>query len=174
RQQKPIPSFAPGSRVRLRGTAVSLPEYTKGIYAFTVIADQVRLLATPPWWTPLHISLVVVTCVVALFTAQWLLHLVQRWHIRSVLQEREQLAFEMHDTLAQSFTGIAYQLQAARAERGGQEAVQAHLEHALEMVTMSHREASRTIAALRPQHRDAPGILRELKQLGERLSGTGG
>jgi signal transduction histidine kinase len=47
---------------------------------------------------------------------QWLLHAIQRWHLNSVLREREQLAFEMHDTLAQSFTGIAYQLQAATLE----------------------------------------------------------
>jgi signal transduction histidine kinase len=87
-----------------------------------------------------------------------------------VLKEREELALEMHDTLAQSFTGIAYQLQAASIERRGLEKVQIHIQNALKMVQMSHKEASRTIAALRPQYRDATGILTSLKEAAKRLS----
>jgi signal transduction histidine kinase len=90
-----------------------------------------------------------------------------------VLKEREQLAFEMHDTLAQSFTGIAYQLQAASTERRGEGMIQTHIRHALEMVHISHREASRAIAALRPHYRDAAGILDELNSSAERLCDGG-
>lgn len=165
--------FAPESRVRLRGVASSLPQLTNGIYPFTVVADKVELLSSPPWWSPVHVAWVAFAIIALLLGIQWLWHMAQRWHMRSVLQEREQLAFEMHDTLAQSFTGIAYQLHAARVEQKGEDAVQEHIAHALEMVTMSHREASRTIAALRPQHRDASGILAALKQLAERLSAGG-
>lgn len=166
--------FPAGSRVRLHGVAFSGTQLTNGIYPFTVVADKVGLLSPPPWWSPLHITEVVFAAIALLLGIQWLLHSVQRWHLRSVLQEREQLAFEMHDTLAQSFTGIAYQLQAARAEKGGENAIQTHIANALQMVAMSHREASHTIASLRPQHRDAPGILAALKQLAERLSAGGG
>lgn len=166
-------NFAPGSRVRLRGTAIALPGYTHGLYPFTVIAYHVQLLSPPPWWSPTHIALLALGALGLWLAILWLLHKIQRWHMRSVLQEREQLAFEMHDTLAQSFTGVAYQLQAARAERNGQSAVQAHLENALNMVKVSHREASQTIASLRPQHRDPPGILNALKQSAERLSSAG-
>lgn len=165
--------FAPGSRVRLRGTATSLPEFTHGIYPFTVVADQVQLLSPPPWWSPIHITILALAAMGLLIVLQWLLHSLQRWHLRSVLREREQLAFEMHDTLAQSFTGVAYQLHAARAEQNGERAVQTHVENALKMVNMSHREASQTIASLRPQHRDPPGILNALKQSAERLSVAG-
>jgi signal transduction histidine kinase len=90
--------------------------------------------------------------------------------MRSVLMEREELAFEIHDTLAQSFTGIAYQLQAASMERSGLTKVQTHIQNALQLVQMSHKEASRTIAALRPQLRDAAGILTALKESAERVS----
>lgn len=165
--------FAPGSRVRLRGTATSLPEFTHGVYPFTVVADQIMLLSPPPWWSPIHIAVLALIVLGMLLMLQWLLHSLQRWHMRSVLREREQLAFEMHDTLAQSFTGVAYQLQAARAERNGERAVQVHVENALNMVRMSHREASHTIASLRPQHRDPAGILNALKQSAERLSASG-
>ena len=79
----------------------------------------------------------------------------------------------MHDTLAQSFTGIAYQLQAASLERRGVDKVQAHIRNAIQMVQLSHKEASRTIAALRPQYQDATGILNALKEAAERLSDGG-
>jgi signal transduction histidine kinase len=165
--------FAPGSRVRLQGAAVALPEFTNGIYPFIVIAESVQLLSPPPWWSPMHITILGLFAAVLLLVIQWLLYSLQRWHMRSVLHEREQLAFELHDTLAQSFTGIAYQLQAAREERKGDSAVQAHVANALKIVQISHREASRTIASLRPQPRDVSGIINALKQSAERLSATG-
>jgi signal transduction histidine kinase len=165
--------FAPGSRVRLRGSATSLPQLSNGIYPFTIIADRVELVSPPPWWSAAHIVLVVIAAIVVLLALQWLLHLIRHWQMRAMLREREELAYEVHDTLAQSFAGIAYQLQAARAERRGEGAVQEHIDSALRLVSMSHREASRTIAALRPQHHDAPGILAALRQSAERLSAGG-
>lgn len=167
-------TFEPGSRLRLRGTASALPGLTDGIYPFTVVTDRVELLSTPPWWSAKHIIWIGLVLAATLLGMQWLLHSIQRWHLRSMLREREQLAFELHDTLAQSFTGIAYQLQAASAEQRGLPAIRTHIANALEMVNISHREASGTIAALRPQYRDAPGILAALRQMAERLSDGGG
>lgn len=160
----------PGSRLRLRGIATSRPEFTNDIYPFTVITERVDVVSAPPWWSPQHVILLSLTCLALLLSTQLVLHRLQRWHLRSVLHEREQLAFEMHDTLAQSFTGIAYQLQAASIERRGAEKVQVHIQNALQMVHISHKEASRTIAALRPQYTDAAGILNTLKEGAERLS----
>lgn len=74
-----------------------------------------------------------------LLSAQLVFHLLQRWQLKSVLHEREQLAFEMHDTLEQSFNGIAYQLQAASIERRGPDKVAAQIQNALQMVHTSHR-----------------------------------
>jgi signal transduction histidine kinase len=163
-----------GSRLRLKGMATSLAEFTNGIYPFAIITNRVETIGAPPWWSPRHIALIAALCVCILLGAQFIIHRVQTWHMRSVLLEREQLAFEMHDTLAQSFTGIAYQLQAASIERRGENMTQTHIRHALDMVHASHREASRTIAALRPQYRDAAGILQALKESAERLSDGGG
>ncbi|SNT36618.1 Histidine kinase [Granulicella rosea] len=162
-----------GSRVRLRGAATSLEQFTGGIYPFTVITDRVQVVAPPPWWSPRHIVLLAALGIGFFLAAQFLLHRVQTWHMRSVLREREQLALEMHDTLAQSFTGIAFQLQAASIERRGEGMIQTHIRNALEMVHVSHREASRTIAALRPQYRDAAGILEALRESAARLSDGG-
>jgi signal transduction histidine kinase len=159
-----------GSRLRLRGIATSLPEFTNDIYPFAVVTERVDVVSAPPWWSPKHVALLGLACIALLLSTQLVLHRLQKWHLRSVLREREQLAFEMHDRLAQSFTGIAYQLQAASIERRGAESVQTHIQNALQMVHISHKEASRTIAALRPQYTDAAGILNSLKEAAERLS----
>jgi signal transduction histidine kinase len=167
-------ALEPGSRLRLRGNATSLDQFTHGVYPFIVAADHVDVVSSPPWWTPIHVLWLVLACFAVLILIQWTLHRIQAWHVRSLLKEREELAFEMHDTLAQSFTGIAYQLQAATLERRGEREVQEHVQNALKMVDMSHREASRTIAALRPQYREASDIVVALRELADRLSDAGG
>lgn len=166
-------AFEPGSRLRLRGNATSLDQFTGGVYPFTVIADQVDRVSPPPWWSPVHVLWLALAGIALFVCIQWGLHRVQAWHTRSLLKEREQLAFEMHDTLAQSFTGIAYQLQAASLENRGPIQVQAHIQNALKMVNFSHRETSRTVAALRPQYREASDIVVALAELAERLSDGG-
>jgi signal transduction histidine kinase len=164
----------PGSRLRLLGTATSISRFTNDVYPFAVIVDHFEVLASPPWWSLRHILLLVLLAGALFLTAQLGLHRLQQWHLSSLLEEREQLAFEMHDSLAQNFTGIAYQLQAANQEKRGESFVRAHIAHALEMVQLCHKEASRTIAALRPQYRDAAAILTALRQSGERLSDCSG
>lgn len=164
------PELEPGSRIRLKGIATSLSEFTNDLYPFAVVTERIDLVSPPPWWSPAHLVWLTLIGLAIFVCAQLMMNKFQKWHIRSVLKEREELALEMHDTLAQSFTGIAYQLQAASMERRGLDKVQTHIQNALKMVQMSHKEASRTIAALRPQYRDATGILTSLKEAAERLS----
>lgn len=166
-------ALEPGSRLRLRGNATSLNQFTHGLYPFAVITDRIDVISAPPWWSPIHVFWLVLACITLFVCIEWALHRVQAWHVRSLLREREELAFEMHDTLAQSFTGIAYQLQAAALEKRGQAEIQTHIHNALEMVDMSHKEASRTIAALRPHYRQTSDIIAALKELAERLSDGG-
>jgi PAS domain S-box-containing protein len=73
----------------------------------------------------------------------------------SILEERNRMAREIHDTLAQSFTGILLQVGAAtQVLTDDREARQEHLEM-LEMIDELARtglaEARRSVAALRPQ-----------------------
>lgn len=168
--QLDLPKLEIGSRLRLRGMAMSVPELTKNIYPFTVLIDHADVVSGPPWWSPQHILILVLAGIALLLLIQFAFHRLQQWHLQSVLKEREQLAFEMHDTLAQSFTGIAHQLHAASMERRGETQIRKHIGNALRIVHLSHKEASRTIAALRPQFRDAATILTALKESAERLS----
>lgn len=168
--QHPPATLDPGSRLRLLGMATSLESFTGGTYPFAIIVDSFDVLAPPPWWSLRHILLFFAFVSLLFFSVLFLLHRLQQWHTASLLQEREELAYEMHDTLAQSFAGIAYQLQAANLEKRGDSFIRSHIASALDLVHLSHREASRTIAALRPQYHDAESILVALREYAERLS----
>jgi ligand-binding sensor domain-containing protein/signal transduction histidine kinase len=88
----------------------------------------------------------------------------------AVLAERNRIARDIHDSLAQSFVGVALQLQVVRAKlfESPQLAAQ-HLDLAVSLVTHSLDEARRTIRDLRSgsleRHDLAQGLLEAAKQL---------
>ena len=70
----------------------------------------------------------------------------------AVLEERNRMAREIHDTLAQGFTGIILQLEAAEQSWGKDTAhVQEHLIRAQKLASESLSEARRSVWALRPK-----------------------
>jgi signal transduction histidine kinase len=70
----------------------------------------------------------------------------------SILEERNRMAREIHDTLAQSFTGILVQIGAATQVLADDlEATQGHLEMIDELARIGLAEARRSVTALRPQ-----------------------
>ena len=91
---------------------------------------------------------------------------------RAIMAERARVAHEMHDTLAQSFAGVAFQIQAAKNNSPQGDAIlERHLDLALDMVRHGHSEAHRSIVMLRPQSLDETTNLQEaLKQSIERMT----
>ena len=70
----------------------------------------------------------------------------------SILEERNRMAREIHDTLAQAFTGILAQVGAAnQVLTDDVEATQAHLDLIKELARTGLTEARRSVVALRPQ-----------------------
>jgi signal transduction histidine kinase len=70
----------------------------------------------------------------------------------SILEERNRMAREIHDTLAQAFTGILAQVGAANQMLTDDvEAAQAHLDLIKELARTGLTEARRSVVALRPQ-----------------------
>jgi two-component system, NarL family, sensor kinase len=70
----------------------------------------------------------------------------------SILEERNRMAREIHDTLAQAFTGILAQVGAAKQVLTDDvEATQAHLDLIEELARTGLIEARRSVVALRPQ-----------------------
>ncbi|GAA2649784.1 sensor histidine kinase [Nonomuraea recticatena] len=78
-----------------------------------------------------------------------------------VLAERERLAGDIHDTLAQGFTGIITLLRAAEAESGGGR----HLELAVRTAQENLAETRALIAALAPPALDGRSLDRALRRL---------
>jgi signal transduction histidine kinase len=69
----------------------------------------------------------------------------------AVIDERNRLAREIHDTLAQGFTGIVIQLEAAEdALTDSPQATATHLNRARQLARTSLAEARRSVRALRP------------------------
>ena len=71
----------------------------------------------------------------------------------AVLAERNRMARDVHDTLAQGFTGVIVQLEAAEyaISEGDREDADRHLRRAGELARSSLSEARRSVHALRPQ-----------------------
>ncbi|GIF13185.1 sensor histidine kinase [Actinoplanes teichomyceticus] len=72
-------------------------------------------------------------------------------HEAGVLDERQRMAGEIHDVLAQGLTGIVTQLEAAEAHPGERER---HLAAAKRLARESLAEARRSVQALRPHRLD--------------------
>ncbi|HEX9081332.1 MAG TPA: two-component regulator propeller domain-containing protein [Holophagaceae bacterium] len=112
--------------------------------------------------------------------AFWLHRLrLQQLEARSaVLAERNRMAREIHDHLAQGFTGVLLQMEAAEAHLGRLQGdpgpVLTRLEHARRLATDSLQEARRSVMALRPRKPEGSDLLGALRALADRLlAGTG-
>jgi signal transduction histidine kinase len=163
----------PGSRLRLRGVASSDPAFTNNLVPFAVLLPSwvnVQVIGPPPWWTPIHTAFVLALVLLLAGAIHLSLSHVQRWRHEVVLRERERMALEVHDTLAQSFAGIGFQLQAMRADAIGNEPMQKQLEAALNMVRRSHKEAKKSFATIDFDIDCGPNIADSLRKVAEHLS----
>ena len=68
-----------------------------------------------------------------------------------VLDERQRMAGEIHDTLAQGLTGIITQLQAAERHGQSQDERRRHIELATQLARDSLTEARRSVRAMQPE-----------------------
>jgi PAS domain S-box-containing protein len=85
----------------------------------------------------------------------------------AVLAERNRMARDVHDTLAQGFTGVIVQLEAAEyaiSERDRKDA-DSHLHRARELARKSLSEARRSMRALRPQALEQDDFWQALKRI---------
>lgn len=89
----------------------------------------------------------------------------------AVLVERNRIAREVHDTLAQGLTGIILQLQAA-GRSPGVEAAGRYLRRAKEVAEENLREVQRAIEGRAPQEENLRPLADELRRFIERLLAT--
>jgi signal transduction histidine kinase len=87
------------------------------------------------------------------------------------LAERQRLARDLHDTLAQAFVSIVLQLQAAEGELPpGADAARAHLERARRTASDNLTEVRRLVWDLRPESLRASSLGEALGRLTDRLA----
>jgi signal transduction histidine kinase len=92
----------------------------------------------------------------------------------AILKERNQLAGEIHDSLAQIFTGIAMQLGAAREVfKAGSDNVLGYLERASDLAQFGLSEARRSAFSLQSTIIEETGLIEALQKLVERSNITG-
>ena len=173
----PLREIKEESRIRVRGICVVSSEFTHNLTPFAVLlpsANDVDVLQGPPWWNTRNIIVTIIACFIVILIAQALQNYVERSRFAAVLDERHRLAQEMHDTLAQSFAGIGFQLQAIRDEVDNKNAIHQEIEVASTLVRRSHEEAKRNIAALRPELLESAGVLKGLEESARSMVAGGG
>jgi signal transduction histidine kinase len=161
------------SLLRLRGICVVDATYTQNLTPFVLLlrsTDDLKVLAGPPWWSAGHMIAVVGALLVLALVINFLYSRVEHWRLRALVEERERLAHEMHDTLAQSFAGIGFQLEAIRNGVPCDLAViHRQLDLASDLTRHSHEEARSSIAALRPSSLQSGELITALEDRARRM-----
>jgi PAS domain S-box-containing protein len=100
-----------------------------------------------------------------------LTHLAEQARQAAITDERNRMAREIHDTLAQGFTGILVQLRAARQVlNGANPEIKSHLDLAEGLARQGLSEARRSVQDLRPQMLRDGNIAQALNRLVRQLS----
>jgi signal transduction histidine kinase len=126
------------------------------------------------WWRVILIEAIARQAALALHHSR-LIELNRREERRkAILEERNRLARDIHDNLAQGFAAILMQLQAAQREAGSvTPAVAFNIETAVDLARTHLTEARRSVGALRPNvgsGEDISTSLKRLAELGQRTS----
>ncbi|MBN9616186.1 MAG: sensor histidine kinase [Acidobacteriales bacterium] len=175
---RPVTAFASKlvlqSRLRVRGICIMDDRRSGEATPFTVRAssiEDISIISPPPFWNRAHVLEVVGGLLLIVLGIMILYVRMERWRFALILDERTRMAHDLHDTLAQSFTGIAFQLQAARnAIRAGAENIEKQVSLAIAMVSDSQEDARRSIAMLKPADLETGNVLENLRQQGEALT----
>jgi signal transduction histidine kinase len=177
RSRSLLPRLARQSRLRLCGVSVVDPRFNKTADPFVLLVrspQDVDVVAGPPWWRTSNLIKAALGALGLIFIFSYLYLLAKHWRYRAVAEERERLANEIHDTLAQSFAGIGFQLQAIRNSLPrGAETLENQVDLAISMARNSHGEARRSIAGLRPKSLDHTGLLSALREYAEGMVKNG-
>lgn len=166
-----------GSWLRVHGICVIGSPGLSSEGSFAILArspEDLEVLAGPPWWSGARILRVIIPIVLLLVCAVVVYLRIERWKMNGILSERERLAHEIHDTLAQSFAGVSFHLQGMRNSMRGSlfasdSDLRGKLDLACDIVATTHREASASIAALHPDADGGRDLLVALERYAARM-----
>lgn len=169
------PAWQPGSRVRVAGICSITYDDTRplmGVWHPQSFQLQLRspgdlaIIEAPSWWTLKHVTYVLGIALGAMLLVTGVITLLARRRLReqeqqraraeaefaAILSERNRLAREIHDTLAQGLVATSVQLRLAKKHSNGAgESLSRHLDTAQELVRGSLEEARNSIWNMRSQ-----------------------
>lgn len=153
-------SMQPGATLRLTGILVVNHDLSHSPGdAFTLelrMPEDIELVELPSWWTRAHVLLVCAAGIILVLSGISAWNHVSHARYRAVAEERASIARDLHDTLAQGYSGITLQLEAAQQmiERDPERA-ETLLNGALQLVRHSRDESHLSIDILRSLSRDS-------------------
>lgn len=189
------PDWQAGATVRITGICIPSddePQPSPGVSqppSFQILLrspSDLEVLQPPSWWTLQHITPLLAVATTFLAVAVGIVVMTSRHRLRlqarqrqmaetefaAILSERNRLAREIHDTLAQGMTATLVQLRLAKKQLSqGGETVPEHLDTALTLVGSSLEEARNSIWNMRAgilENNDLSGALKGiLKQMAD-------
>jgi signal transduction histidine kinase len=188
--------LAVGSRLRLTGVCRVEESATPGTgfranpHAIELLlrsSADIAVLAAPSPWTAERLTAVAGGLLVLLVAAAAWAALLrrrvadqtevirQKVEREAALEERHRMAREMHDTLAQSFSGLGFQLESlAKSLPSEADAARTRLDTARQMVRHGQEEFRRSLMNLRAQELERGSLAEALAELGRQVTaGTG-
>lgn len=167
------PNWEIGSKVTVTGicslsydnvSAVPGPWQPKSFQIVLRSPDDLAVIAPPPWWTLKRVAMLLglAICVLVLLIGLVVTSSRRRLHeqererqmaeteFAAILSERNRMAREIHDTLAQGLAATSVQLRLAKKFlNGGSETAAAHLDTAQELVRESLEQSRDSIWNMR-------------------------
>ena len=194
-EQRILPAWQAGSKVRIAGICSVGHDSLRpimGIWHPQTFQLQLRspedliVIEPPPWWTSRHIILLLGIALSGLLLASSIVTLLARRRLNeqsrqramaeaefaAILAERNRMAREIHDTLAQGLVATSVQLRLAKKQAtGAPDPLNQYLDTAQQLVRGSLEEARNSIWNMRSQvleTGDLSGALKNiLKQMAE-------
>jgi len=189
------PSWRVGSLVRVSGICDVVYDSSKpvmGIWhpeSFQILLRSpadLTIIKWPPWWNGRHILYLLglftggslLASGVVMLSARRRLH--EQAHRRAmaevefaaILSERNRLAREIHDTLAQGFTATLLQLQLVRLHSAGDlNSMRQHVDKAENLIRDGLNEARKSIWQMNPQALETGDLADALEDILKQLAG---
>lgn len=186
-----FPDWQAGSKVRIVGICSLNYDETRALpgpwqpQSFQIVLRSpadLTVIAPPPWWTLKHFTMLLGIVTAILISLIAVIVALSRRRLReqkrhremaeaqfaAVLSERNRMAREIHDTVAQGLAATSVQLRLAKKYlNGGSETVSTHLDAAQELVRDSLEESRNSIWNMRAhvlEIEDLPGALKGILQ----------
>ncbi len=189
-----LPVLQNGSRLKLTG--ICLIEEVLGRHVdkvrpmlFRVLLrspEDIVVLQEPSWWTLRRLFWALgLLALVTLAISAWVISLRRRVQLQTtiigkkiqreaILEERHRVAREIHDTLAQSYSGIGFQIESISSQLPEESALRPPLEVAKKMVRHGQEEFRRSLANLRAQELECGGLPEALGECGRQMTAGSG